>query len=326
MELSKNQMLDLYKNMQRIRKFEEQACESFETGDVQGFLHVSIGEEAVPTGVCANLKKTDYITSTHRGHGHVLSKGADPKIMMAELCGRVDGYNHGKGGSMHIANIDLGILGANGIVGAGQTLSVGAALASKIRKTDEVTVCFFGDGASNEGTFHEALNAASLWGLPIVFVCTNNLYGISTRQDRSMNIKDISDRAVAYGIPGVTADGNDVIEVYKVAQEAINRARNGGGPTLLEFKSYKWRGHFEGDPGTYRPQEEVDEWKAKDPIKRMKMYLLENRIASDEELQKIEKAFELEMQEAIDFAMDSDFPEEESVLRDIYTDIIEEGR
>lgn len=324
--MNNTNLLDLYRNMQRVRKFEEQCCESFELGDVQGFLHVSIGEEAVPSGVCANLRKTDFITSTHRGHGHVLSKGADSKIMMAELCGRVDGYNRGKGGSMHIANTELGVLGANGIVGAGQTLAVGSGLSAKIRKTNAVTVCFFGDGATNEGTFHESLNAASIWKLPIVFVCTNNLYGVSTRQDRSMNISNISDRAISYGIPGITADGNDVIEVYNVAKTAIDRARNGEGPTLLEFKSYKWHGHFEGDPGNYRPQEEVEAWKAKDPIKKMKKYLIENSIASEKELEEIEEAAIQEMKDAIEFAIDSDFPDEESVLRDTYTDIVEEGR
>lgn len=326
MQLSKAELLEMYRKMLTIRKFEDQAAESFETGDVQGFVHLSIGEEAVPTGVCAGLKVTDYITSTHRGHGHVLAKGADPKIMLAELCGRVDGYNHGKGGSMHIANIDLGVLGANGIVGAGQTLAVGAALATKMKGRDDVVVCFFGDGASNEGSFHESLNAAAIWKLPVVFVCTNNLYAISTRVDRSVSVENISDRAAAYGIPGKTADGNNVVEVYKVAKEAIERARRGEGPSLLEFKSFKWHGHFEGDAAGYRPIEELNEWKAKDPIARHRDYLLREGVATEDELTAIEQETTATIQEAIEFALNSEFPGEDSVVRDVYTDIVEEGR
>lgn len=326
MQLSKAEQLEMYRKMLMIRKFEDQAAESFETGDVQGFVHLSIGEEAVPTGVCANLKVTDYITSTHRGHGHVLAKGADPKIMLAELCGRVDGYNHGKGGSMHIASIDIGVLGANGIVGAGQTLAVGAGLATKLKKRDDVVVCFFGDGASNEGSFHESLNAAAIWKLPVVFVCTNNLYAISTRASYSVSVENISDRAAAYGIPGRTADGNNVLEVYEAAKEAIDRARRGEGPSLLEFKSYKWHGHFEGDAAAYRPEEELNEWKAKDPIARHRSHLLSSGLAREEELAAVEKEVTGTIQEALQFALNSEFADEASVVRDVYTDIVEEGR
>lgn len=326
MSLSKQKMLDLYEMMVRIRKFEEQAKDSFADGYVQGFVHLSIGEEAVPTGVCANLNDDDYITSTHRGHGHVLAKKAKTDIMLAELYGRADGYNRGKGGSMHIANRELGILGANGIVGAGQPISCGAALASKIRKDNKVTVCFFGDGASNEGTFHEALNAASAWNLPVVFVCTNNLYGISTRISRSSKNENIADRAVGYGIPGKIADGNDVVAVLEASKEAIDRARNGGGPTLLEFKSYRHRGHFEGDPGLYKPEEEQAEWMAKDPLIVMKNRLLNENIASAEEVQAVEDKITKEIAAAHEFAMKSPFPDPSTVLEDLYTDIIEEGR
>lgn len=325
MNLSKQEMLDLYEMMYRIRRFEEQAQESFADGYVQGFVHLSIGEEAVPTGVCANLKDSDYITSTHRGHGHVLAKKAKTNLMLAELYGRADGYNKGKGGSMHIANRELGILGANGIVGAGQPISCGAALASKIRKDDKVTVCFFGDGASNEGTFHEALNFASAHHLPVVFVCTNNLYAISTRITKTSNVENIADRAVGYGIPGIIADGNDVLTVYETAKEAIERARNGGGPTLLEFKSYRHRGHFEGDPGLYKPSDEQAEWIAKDPLKIMKNKLSDKNVNSDE-IVAIEEKVNKEIAAAHEFALNSPFPDESVVLQDVYTDFVEEGR
>jgi len=326
MNMTKQEMLDLYEMMVRIRRFEEKAQTSFADGYVQGFVHLSIGEEAVATGVCASLKEDDYITSTHRGHGHVIAKGAKTDIMLAELYGRADGYNKGKGGSMHIANRERGILGANGIVGAGQPISCGAALASKIRKDDKVTVCFFGDAASNIGTFHESINAASAWQLPVVFVCTNNLYGISTRITRSTNNENIADRALGYGIPGKIVDGNDVFAVYESAKEAIDRARNGGGPTLLECKSYRHRGHFEGDPGLYKPEEEQKAWLAKDPLLVMKSRIVDEKIATEEEVKAIEERIDKEIEAAHQFALNSPFPAETVVLEDVYTNLIEEGR
>lgn len=312
--------------MNRIRKFEEQAKESFAVGDVQGFVHLSNGEEAVPTGVSACLNEDDYITSTHRGHGHVLAKGADPKIMLAELCGRVDGYNKGKGGSMHIANSKLGILGANGIVGAGQVIAAGAALASKIKKDRKVTICYFGDGASNEGTFHEALNFAAVHKLPVVFACINNMYAISTRLHKSSNNINIADRAIGYGIPGVIVDGNDVEKVYEETKKAVDRARSGEGPTLMEYKTFKHRGHYEGDPAPYRPEEELEEWLAKDPILLLRNRLLEQGIASEEEVAAVEKDTDDEIKAAHEFALESSFADEASVLKDLYSDIVEEGR
>ncbi|WP_244269762.1 pyruvate dehydrogenase (acetyl-transferring) E1 component subunit alpha [Caldanaerovirga acetigignens] len=316
----------MYTKMNKIRKFEERVSELFAQGKILGFVHLYIGEEATAVGVCENLTDKDYITSTHRGHGHLIAKGGDLKFMMAELYGKVTGYCKGKGGSMHIADVQKGILGANGIVGGGLPIACGAGLSAKLRGTDQVTVCFFGDGASNQGTFHEALNIASIWKLPVVFVCENNLYGISMRQDKHQAIADIADRAMAYGFPGVTVDGNDVLAVYEAAREAVKRAREGAGPTLIECKTYRWRGHFEGDPTVYRPKEEVEEWMERDPIPRLVRYILDNNIATEEELKDIEENIIRELEEAVKFAEESPYPEETSAVEDVYTDLVEEGR
>lgn len=326
MEISKEVKLKLYENMLRDRYFEDQASENFYTGSVQGFVHLGQGEEAVPAGVCAHLTDADYLATYHRGHGHMLLKGADPKKMMAELCGRVTGYCKGKGGSQHVAVRELNIIGSNGIVGAGQALTVGAGLKIQLTGTNDVAVCFTGDGASNEGTFHESLNFASAKKLPVVYILLNNLFAISTKQVEVTNTRDLADRAFGYHIPGIVVDGNDVLAVYEAAKTAIDRARRGEGPSLIECKTYKWHGHFEGDPAIYRTAEEVAAWKAKDPILRMKRHLLENQLATEEELDAIDKAAAQEMKEAIEFALASDFPAEEDALKDVYTDMIEEGR
>lgn len=326
MDLTKELFLDMYTKMNKIRKFEERVSELFAQGKILGFVHLYIGEEATAVGVCENLTDKDYITSTHRGHGHLIAKGGGLKFMMAELYGKVTGYCKGKGGSMHIADVQKGILGANGIVGGGLPIACGAGLSAKLRGTDQVTVCFFGDGASNQGTFHEALNIASIWKLPVVFVCENNLYGISMRQDKHQAIADIADRAMAYGFPGVTVDGNDVLAVYEAAREAVKRAREGAGPTLIECKTYRWRGHFEGDPTVYRPKEEVEEWMERDPIPRLARYILDNNIATEEELKEIEENIIRELEEAVKFAEESPYPEETSAVEDVYTDLVEEGR
>lgn len=326
MDLSKEQIIDMYKTMKSIREFETKAMNLFAEGRIPGFVHLYLGEEAIATGVCANLDDTDYITSTHRGHGHIVAKGGDLKYMMAELYGKATGYCKGKGGSMHIADATKGILGANGIVGAGHNIAAGAGLSIKYRGTDQVCVCFFGDGSTNQGTFHESLNLASIWKLPVVFVCENNLYGISMHQSRHQAIQDVADRAVAYNIPGVIVDGNDVFAVYEASNEAIKRARNGQGPTLIECKTYRHRGHFEGDPGSYKPTEEMQEWMAKDPIPRAITYLLENDILTKEELRKLDEEIDREIAEAIKFAEDSPEPPIESAVEDIYTDIVEEVR
>ena len=252
MNLPEKTLMNMYSTMLKIRMFEEKIEEYVLMGKLSGFVHLYIGEEAVAAGVCSVLKETDYITSTHRGHGHLIAKGGDVKLMMAELFGKNTGYCKGKGGSMHIADLDLCILGANGIVGGGPPLATGAALASWYKNSGNVSVCFFGDGASNQGTTHEAMNLASVLKLPVVFVAENNGYGEFTIQSRHQNIESVAERAAAYDIPGVIVDGNDVLAVYEASKEAVNRAREGKGPTLLECKTYRIKGHFVGDPELYR--------------------------------------------------------------------------
>ena len=264
LNLPKENLIIMYRKMLEIRFFEEKVFELYGQNLVPGTIHLYAGEEAVAVGVCNALSKDDYITSTHRGHGHCIAKGADLKRTMAEILGKETGYCKGKGGSMHIADFSIGMLGATAVVGAGLPIAVGAALSAKLRKTDQVVACFFGEGASNQGTFHESINMASAWKLPVIFVCENNLYAMGTRQSRIMNIENISDRAPSYGIPGVSVDGNDVLAVYEAAQVATERARRGEGPTLIECKTYRHKGHSRVDPAKYRPREEVEEWLRKD--------------------------------------------------------------
>lgn len=320
MELTKEKLLEMYRTMVRIRFFELKAAELFAVGKLPGFVHLYVGEEAVATGVCANLTDRDYITSTHRGHGHLIAKGGKIDLMMAELFGKATGYCKGKGGSMHIADVDLGILGANGIVGAGLPIATGAAFACKYKKTDSVAVCFFGDGASNRGTFHEALNMASIWKLPVIFVAENNMYGISNYQKNHMNIADIADRAAAYGIPGVSVDGNDVIAVYEAAAEAVARARKGDGPTLIECKTWRHRGHFEGDPQVYKDQAEQEAWLKKDPIPGLETKLIELNYATQADLDAIKAEIQAEVEAAVRFAESSPYPSPEDVYTDVYAD------
>ena len=318
MEISNERLVWMYRKMVEIRVFEEETSQLFRTGELPGFLHAYIGQEAVPVGVCANLRDDDYITSTHRGHGEVIAKGARLDRMAAELFGKETGYCRGKGGSMHIADFSIGILGANGIVGAGLPIANGAGLSAKLRGTDQVTVCFFGDGASNQGAFHEALNLASIWDLPVIFVCVNNQYAQSTPQWQHQRVRDISVRAQAYAIPGVTVDGNDVLAVYEAAREAVARARAGLGPTLLEAKTYRWLGHHTGDPGVYRPAEEVAEWRKRCPIERYRNYLLERGILTPEKIEEIHSEVQRAMAEALEFARRSPSPRPEEALEDIY--------
>ena len=256
----------------------------------------------------------------------MLLKGLDSKKMFAEICGKVTGYNRGKGGSQHISDITKGVIGSNGIVGAGQLLAIGPAIKAMIKKTDDVSVVFFGDGASNEGAFHESLNFASAQKLPVVYVLLNNLYAISTKQQEATNVENLADRAHGYGIPGVVVDGNDVFAVYEAAKDAVERARKGEGPTLIECKTYRWYGHFVGDPCLYRNEEEVEEWKKKDPLLMARNKIIETGIATEDELNEIDKAAAEEMIEAVKFAEESPFPENSVALEDVYTDIIEEGR
>jgi len=318
MEISKETLLGMYRKMLTIRRFEERAAELYAAGRMPGFVHLYVGEEAVATGVCASLTDRDFITSTHRGHGHVIAKGGKIDLMMAELYGKATGYCKGKGGSMHIADIDLGILGANGIVGAGQPISVGAAFACKYKKTDAVAICFFGDGASNRGTFHEAMNMASSFKLPVVFVCENNMYGISNYQKHHMNISDIADRAGAYGVPGVSVDGNDVIAVYEAASEAVARARRGDGPSIVECKTWRHRGHFEGDPAKYKDPEEQKAWLAKDPIPRIEAKLIELGMATQAEIDAMRAKVSEEIEAAVKFAEDSPEPGDDELLTDVW--------
>ena len=318
MELTKEKLLGFYETMMTIRAFESKAVDLFADNQLPGFVHLYLGEEAVATGVCGSLTDKDYITSTHRGHGHLIAKGGKVDLMMAELFGKATGYCKGKGGSMHIADVELGILGANGIVGAGQPIAAGAAFACKYKKTDAVAICFFGDGASNRGTFHEALNMASIWKLPLVFVCENNMYGISNCQRDHMQVNDVSDRAAGYGIPGMTVDGNDVIAVYEAAAAAIERARRGDGPSLIECKTWRWRGHFEGDPSSYKDPVEQESWLKKDPIPRFAQKLIELKYATQEELDAIKAKVDAQIAEAVSFAQKSPYPSPEDALTDVY--------
>lgn len=326
MNITNEQVKNMYQTMLKIRKFETRAKDLFAEGKIPGFVHLYIGEEATATGACANLRDEDYITSTHRGHGHIIAKGGDLKNMMAELFGKETGYCKGKGGSMHIADATKGILGANGIVGAGHNIAAGAGLAIQYKKTDQVCVCFFGDASTNQSTFHESMNLASVWKLPVIFVCENNGYGISVSQARHQAITDVSVRASAYNMPGVTIDGNDIFAVYEAVGEAVSRARKGQGPTLVECKTYRWRGHFEGDMTVYRPDGELDAWLKKDPIPRIEKYMLENNIMSEAEIANENAAVDNMIKDAEKFAEESSVASLESALVDIYSDIVEEGR
>ncbi|HEY5477908.1 MAG TPA: thiamine pyrophosphate-dependent dehydrogenase E1 component subunit alpha [Tepidiformaceae bacterium] len=321
MEIPKETLLDIHRRMVRIRVFEEEAGKLMESGKVPGALHLYVGQEAVAAGVMAHLRDEDQITSTHRGHGHLVAKGGDLKKMYAELFGRATGYCNGKGGSMHISDLDLGMLGANGIVGAGLVIAIGAAFSNRYRKTDNVTCCFFGDGASNEGTFHEAANMAALYKLPVVFVCENNGFGEYTRQDRHQAVHDVADRAAGYGMPGVITDGMDAIAVFESAGEAIARARRGEGPTLLECKTYRYFDHVgvRGMGVSYRDDSEVIEWRQRDPIPLMERKLSELGILTAEQAAGVREGTLLEVREAIAFAEASPFPSADQLLEDVYT-------
>lgn len=309
--------IEMYKKMLEIRKFEEKVYELFTQNLIPGTMHLYIGEEAVAVGVCAVLDINDFITSTHRGHGHCIAKGASLKKMMAELFGKRTGYCKGKGGSMHITDKSIGMLGANAVVGGALPIAVGAGLSCKLKYPNRVTACFFGDGASNQGTFHEGINMAAAWDLPVIFVCENNLYAMGTSQSMVMKIDDIAKRAAGYGIPGVTVDGNDVMAVYNVAKEAVSRARNGEGPTLLECKTYRHKGHSRFDPATYRPKDEVTAWLSRDPLVLFRKKLLEKGIP-EELFEKIEDEVAAEMEEAVTFAQESPSPAPEEALDDVW--------
>jgi TPP-dependent pyruvate/acetoin dehydrogenase alpha subunit len=321
MEIKKKKLVELYTTMLKIRLFEERVIDLYARGLIPGLAHLYIGEEAVAAGVCGVLRENDYITSTHRGHGHVIAKGADLKPMMAELFGKKTGYCKGKGGSMHIADMEIGILGANGIAGAGIPIAVGAGMSAKWRGTDQVTVCFFGDDGSNSGTFHEGLNLASLYRLPVIFVCENNRYGISVGQEKQRLIQDIAIRATSYDMPGIVVNGNDVLEVYEASLKAMKRGWAGEGPTLIECKTYRWRGHHEGDPNQgrrYRTTEEIETWKEGDPIKRMASKLIVDRILTKKKMDDLKNEILEEIEQAVAFANESEFPSIEEMYEDVY--------
>lgn len=318
MAIEKQKLIDMFRKMLRIRHFEEAVYTGFEEGKIPGFVHTYIGEEAVAIGAIANLEANDYLTSTHRGHGHMIARGLKIDRMLAELYGKKNGYCKGKAGSMHLADVSLGILGANGIVGAGIPIATGAALSAQMRGTDQVTLCFFGDGASNTTRFHEGINLGSIWKLPVVYICENNMYGEYTHVSKTMNIANIADRAAAYGIPGVVVDGNDVIAVYEAVGKAVARARKGEGPTLVECKTYRFRAHDEGEPQLYRTKEEVAEYIKKDPIPRFRKQLIEMRVLTKKEADKIDQEVVKERDDAVKFAEESPFPDSKVALEDLF--------
>jgi acetoin:2,6-dichlorophenolindophenol oxidoreductase subunit alpha len=318
--LEPQRLLEMYRKMVMIRRFDQRAVEEFHAGNIPGGVHAYIGQEAVAAGVCAALRRDDKIVSTHRGHGHTIAKGADIKLMMAELFGRSNGYCHGKGGSMHIADFSVGMLGANGIVGGGLPIATGAALAAKLEKGDRVAVAFFGDGASNEGSFHGSLNLASIWKLPAIYVCENNRWASGVPASYALSVHDVAARAVAYDIPGVTVDGTDVLAVYEVADQAVQRARARGGPTLMECKTYRWRSHNEqrGNPPDPRPREEIDMGPQHDPIQLFATRLVDQAVATAAILQQIDQEVEAAVEEAVAFAKASPLPRPEDALLDVF--------
>ena len=310
--------IELLRTMQRIRRFEERAEKLYLGGELPGFIHLSIGQEACAAGACAALRTDDYITSTHRGHGHCVAKGAPMDRMMAELYAKVTGSCKGKGGSMHIADFSVGMLGANGVVGGGANLAVGATIAARLRGTDQVALCFFGDGASNRGPVHEAMNLAAVWNLPVIFFCENNQWASTTSVKSVMKIEDIADRAAGYGMPGVIVDGNDVLAVYTTVSEHVRRARKGGGPVLIEAKTYRMRGHFVGDPQVYRDAAEVQAQRANDPIQRQTRRMLGERLLDEDGLERMKAEVEEELAAAVQFGRESPLPEPEEALDDLY--------
>ena len=321
---SKKQLMSFYETMFKTRRFEEETFEFYKKGMMAGLAHLYMGEEAVAAGVCAALKEDDYIGSTHRGHGHLVARGADLNRMMAEILGKETGYSHGKGGSMHIMAMDKGILGANGIVGGEIPIATGAAYTIKYKGTDQVAVSFMGDSATNEGTFHESLKMAAAWDLPCIYIIENNLYGISVDIRDVTNTPDLAVRAKAYDIPGVVVDGMDVTAVYEAAVKAVKRAREGKGPTLIECKTYRWQGHHVGDPATYRKRRsetEKEDWMARCPVATLRKEMIESGKAKEAEIEKLESQIEEQIQEAVQFAADSPYPE----ASEAFTDVFQQG-
>jgi pyruvate dehydrogenase E1 component alpha subunit len=318
---SSEMLLSLYRQMLMVREFELRAINERRAGLIPGFIHSCVGQEATAVGACAALASADVITSTHRGHGHLVAKGGEPKYMMAELAARTTGYCGGKGGSLHMTDFSLGILGANGIVAGGIPIAVGAALAFQQKRDGRIALSFFGDGATNEGAFHEALNLAGLWKLPVIFFCENNLYGEGTPQAKQAPVADLAIRASSYAMPGVTVDGNDVLAVYEATKAAADRARAGDGPTLVEGKTYRYRGHYEGDPMVYRSKAEMDEWKGRDPVVAFRARLLSEAGLPEAEVTATERAVQSVLDEAVAFAAASPKPAPETALAGVYGEV-----
>ena len=318
MDIASETLLGLYRTMLTIRLFEQRVAREFRTGEIPGFVHMYVGEEAVAAGVCANLDDDDYVTSTHRGHGHCIAKGCDLDRMMAEIYGREDGLCRGRGGSMHIADFSRGMLGANAIVGGGIALATGAGLAASVRGSRQVAVAFFGDGAANQGVLHESLNLAAIWKLPVIFVCENNGFAESTPASYAMSVVDIASRASGYGIPGVVADGADVLGVYAAARAGVERARAGEGPTLLEVKTYRFMGHFEGDPEYYRDNDERTTLRDSDAIPALHEHLVAGGHTTAAELEAMRGEIEVAISAAVEFARASPFPDPADLERFVY--------
>jgi len=317
-ELQREKLIELFTTMVRCRQFEEKVLDLFSQGYIPGFIHTSIGQEAIAVGVCSNLRQSDKVFLTHRGHSQAIAKGIDVKRAMAELFGKKVGFCKGKSGSMHVADVSIGVMGATGIVGAGIPVATGSAFAAQYRGLDLVTVCFFGDGAVNQGTFHETLNMASLWKLPIVYCCENNGWAQFSPQKLTTSVIDVATRASAYNMPGITVDGDDVIAVYQAARETIERARNGDGPTLLECKTHRWFGHFVGDPQNYRSKEEIEECRKFDPIVKLETKLIEEKALTPKAVEEIRGNARVEIEEAIEFAKESLEPQSEETLEDVF--------
>lgn len=316
MKMEKEQAHWIYKTMNEIRFFEEKVHKIFSDGRIPGFVHLYVGEEAVATGVMSQLNDDDYITSTHRGHGHAIAKGCDLNGMMAEIMGKRDGLGHGKGGSVHVAEIDKGMLGANGIVSGGFGLAIGASISIINQGKDNVAVCFFGDGAANEGNFHEGLNFASILDLPVLFICENNQFAEGTTHDYASASETIAERAAAYNMPGVRVDGMDVVEVYKATQEAVERAKKGEGPTLIECDTYRKYGHFEGDEQKVKSPD--DRNADKNATVEFRKRAIEENWLTEKEADEIEKAAEQAVEDAVKFAEESELPDEDSLYKDVF--------
>ncbi|MCL4466107.1 MAG: thiamine pyrophosphate-dependent dehydrogenase E1 component subunit alpha [Chloroflexi bacterium] len=318
LNLSTEDLLGMYRQMCLIREFEYGVLDCIKRGLIMGGPHLYVGEEAIAVGVCSTLRPSDYITSTHRGHGHCIAKGGQLKPMMAELFTKATGYCKGKGGTMHIADMDLGILGANGIVGAGLPIAVGAALSGRLKGKDWVVACFFGDGASNTGAFHEALNLAAVWKLPVLFICENNGYGMFSPLRMTTSVADVAERAHSYDIPGIVVDGNDVLAVREAALAAVGRARAGEGPTLIECKTYRHLGHFVGDPAVYRDDDEVAAWMRRDPIVRFRQFLVERALLAEDADRELRTEIQAEVEQAEAFALESPEPDPTELKADVY--------